>query len=1149
MAKQITVDQLMSKMADPDTPESELARYFEIDEETSTPFAPKFRINPDAVEIAPGPEGAERSAMALNSANWLSRWRRRRRYYDTMSRGYTGPIIVSEGDSWWQYPIFLKDTIDHLMDEFAVYSMGAAGDLLQDMAEKQEHLKGLEETGASILLLSGGGNDLLAGGALANHLEEYDPDFNTGDYLKRSFQELLDSALAQYERILRQVHGTFPHVSVFCHGYDYPVPKGGTWLGRPMATRNINDPALQKAIAAEMMDRFNRALRRLCKTMPHVTYINCRGTVRDDRWHDELHPTDEGYADVAAKFARKIRALGNTRSGPAITVSGPFGSAETLSRMAMPMPAVARTRGRGVSLHLGLNSVDPDHYAGWSGTLLACENDALAMARLAERQGFAPTTLLTEDATREAMLAEIERAATELDEGDMFLFSVSAHGGQIPDFNGDEIDDGPQPKDETLCLYDFQVADDELFKCWSLFRPGVRILMVADTCHSGTMVRVSPLDAFVPGMPDLSVEDPRVRAMPPEVERKTINRNLEAYRAYAESFAGISERVILNPSTSPVTASVLGLSACQDHQQAMDGDAYGAFTGALLRVWDSGRFTGNYATMRDQIDLAINSDRQTPKLFDKLVRDPSFVSQVPFTLFANPAGTVVGSRPGGAGGRVAAASAGETAPAGGDAAMEADPAAWLTADEGDEVDDNPSIDPAAPLQRGGGRGRGSRDAGARGWRDYPAFEAFIGKLGLRWFAPDEFLELGGSNSGRGRCRGKNGYPDRSLWPNIATTAKVLDALRQRLGKPIRISSAYRNGAYNSCIGGASASQHTRFNAIDFKVAGMDPSDVADELRFMRDVEKAFIGGIGRYAGFVHVDTRGYNATWPDAFKNKPLPSTAPLAGGWQAMSADERVALLRDVPLAGRRRGTPKIDPSAFAREVPRSGRDFDPTSDVSEHQQALKAAVSANSVISFVENLTPGQKEDVLMSTLFAQRAADAKHDPIEDREGWYRTYMDLLGAMGWTRESAPFESHQELKSNGSLDEVAIAALRAMASQNQIAIARTAIDALRGLADSDGTIRLFDFETSHTEGGHFQIGTAEASGSVISMALGAFSFTYSDKRKNILFVSWGSGELTFWLAAERLALSTSLYGDVRDIVRERLGESRKTLIAAIDLD
>lgn len=34
---------------------------------------------------------------------------------------------------------------------------------------------------------------------------------------------------------------------------------------------------------------------------------------------------------------------------------------------------------QGISLHTGLNVVDPAHYDGWSGPLNACEADAYAM--------------------------------------------------------------------------------------------------------------------------------------------------------------------------------------------------------------------------------------------------------------------------------------------------------------------------------------------------------------------------------------------------------------------------------------------------------------------------------------------------------------------------------------------------------------------------------------------------------------------------------------------------------------------------------------------------------------------------------------------------------------------------------------------------
>ena len=43
---------------------------------------------------------------------------------------------------------------------------------------------------------------------------------------------------------------------------------------------------------------------------------------------------------------------------------------------------------KGISIHIGLNSVDPAHYEGWDGALAACEADAKDMYALAKKQGF-----------------------------------------------------------------------------------------------------------------------------------------------------------------------------------------------------------------------------------------------------------------------------------------------------------------------------------------------------------------------------------------------------------------------------------------------------------------------------------------------------------------------------------------------------------------------------------------------------------------------------------------------------------------------------------------------------------------------------------------------------------------------------------------
>lgn len=566
----------------------------------------------------------------------------------------------------------------------------------------------------------------------------------------------------------------------------------------------------------------------------------------------------------------------------------------------------------------------------------------------------------------------------------------------------------------------------------------------------------------------------------------------------------------------------------------MDGPQNGAFTGALLQVWDNGRFKGDYREFRNRIDATIGSPSQTPQLFDRLISDPDFVGHRPFTLQA--AGhAAIRPRP------VVGASG---------VAMHKD--AEVQADDGGEGDERDML-PDAEVQAifaAKSRGAGVRSTSAAlSWSDYADFDAFIKSLGLKNFSTDEFLILGGGhNAPGGPCQGKNTYPPRHLWTNIAQTAHVVDELRDRLGKPIAITNAYRSPAYNVCIGGASASQHTQFRALDFRVSGMSQLDVAQALRWLRDKEGFFKGGVGRYNGFTHVDTRGHNATWPPAFKSSSGPSSSPLRPR-APRNMTERMAVLNSIELAAPRktRGA-KTGGSAFAEAIPRSGDTFNPHSDIATHQQSLQAAVSASSVISFVENLTPGQKEDVLLSTLFAQRAADAKADPVKEREAWYAVYMDILSLLGWARESQPFESSHKMQGSGSFDQVVLATLAQVATGNQFKIVESAIEALRGLADGDGKIKLFDFETSSTTGGNFQIGSAEAAGGVISMALGAFNFTYKDRKQNILFVSWGKNELDYWLSAQKMALSPEIYLDVRELVKTKLADTRKTLIADIDI-
>jgi hypothetical protein len=235
---------------------------------------------------------------------------------------------------------------------------------------------------------------------------------------------------------------------------------------------------------------------------------------------------------------------------------------------------------QGISLHLGLNAVDPNHYQDgdgrpWAGELNACENDARCMADLAKAQGFTVHgPLLTSEATTERVMAEVRSIAQQLQAGDMFLLTYSGHGGQVENKNPDD-DPEEDSLDETWCLYDREFLDDELFALFTEFRSGVRVVVFSDSCHSGTVSRGEPEGAHLPD------EFATPKQLPVDVAQAT-------EQAHADLYTSV-QRDVPTKRLAPLAATVVLLSGCQDHQFSRDGRLNGAFTGALLQAWEDQR--------------------------------------------------------------------------------------------------------------------------------------------------------------------------------------------------------------------------------------------------------------------------------------------------------------------------------------------------------------------------------------------------------------------------------------------------------------------------------------------------------------------------------------------------------------------------------
>ena len=249
-------------------------------------------------------------------------------------------VLIAEGDSWFDYP--RADILDNLEDEHGwdVESVAHMGDTLESMAYDDRQLRSLakafEKVSASgrrprAILLSGGGNDVAGTefAMLLNHQRSPLASLNAEVVAGVIDTRLLDAAVALAAGVTRLAEHWFdgPPIPVLIHGYDYPVPDGrgfmggwaflpGPWLLPGFSQKGYSDAAQRLQLVHDLIERYNEMLRRVPQApgLGHVRYVKLldmlgSGPGYKKWWANELHPTQEGYREIAREFDRILSAL------------------------------------------------------------------------------------------------------------------------------------------------------------------------------------------------------------------------------------------------------------------------------------------------------------------------------------------------------------------------------------------------------------------------------------------------------------------------------------------------------------------------------------------------------------------------------------------------------------------------------------------------------------------------------------------------------------------------------------------------------------------------------------------------------------------------------------------------------------------------
>lgn len=255
------------------------------------------------------------------------------------------------------------------------------------------------------------------------------------------------------------------------------------------------------------------------------------------------------------------------------------------------------------ALCVGIND-----YPGTDSDLAGCVNDARDWSATLTSRGFRVRRLMNREATGRNLREAIHDLLDATHDGDVAVFQYSGHGSYVPDTDGDE----PDGRDECLCPYDVErrgpITDDELFEIYARREPGARLVVISDSCHSGSVARFAPVTTPPPVSGNVRLRR-LVKFLPPAafLPRRAVAR------------LGVTRS--LRRSSPPGRYAGLLLAACQDAEYSYDaffrGRPNGAFSYVALRALRKLRAGATYLDWYHAIRASLPSQQypQTPNLY------------------------------------------------------------------------------------------------------------------------------------------------------------------------------------------------------------------------------------------------------------------------------------------------------------------------------------------------------------------------------------------------------------------------------------------------------------------------------------------------------------------------------------------------------
>ena len=205
-------------------------------------------------------------------------------------------------------------------------------------------------------------------------------------------------------------------------------------------------------------------------------------------------------------------------------------------------------------------------------------------------------------------------------------------------------------------------------------------------------------------------------------------------------------------------------------------------------------------------------------------------------------------------------------------------------------------------------------------------------------------------------------------------------------------------------------------------------------------------------------------------------------------------------------------------------------------------------SVMFFESGVNASNRADILESTLLAQMGAKAEVPDETNLTGWYKAYVEILSNIGWIVEGCDVKTFSAKAGTVEIQSVIIDILTAAFGADLVQMVRKTMESIKTLADSNGKLAAFENNTHSESNGSFQVAIVTQAGGAVSINLGTFLIVSTNKIKHILFINFSNDEAELQYASGKLTLDQTVYGNIRNLVRQKLSGRLTEFVSEIPI-